>query len=74
MRCCIDARFLEATKNAPSDSESTTLNEESIARLKNINVQLDALQMRIHEIAQTYRRQISQAATDLWLASDRYLH
>lgn len=56
--------------NAPSDSENATLNEESIARLKNINVQLDALQTRIHEIAKAYRRQISQAAVDLGLPVD----
>ena len=46
------------------------MNEESIARLKNINVQLDALQTQIHELAKAYRIQISQAASNLGLPVD----
>jgi hypothetical protein len=56
--------------NTPPESEKATLDDEAIARLKKINVQLDALQMRIHEIAKAYRRQISQAAADLGLPMD----
>ena len=46
------------------------LNEESIARLKQINVQLNALQRRIHEIAKAYRCHLTQAATVLDLPAD----
>lgn len=53
------------------------LDAESIARLKNINVQLDALQIQIHELAKAYRAQISQAASNLghptdniWISND----
>ncbi|MBP9735497.1 MAG: hypothetical protein KBD82_07680 [Rhodoferax sp.] len=56
--------------NTPPESENTVLDDEAIARLKHINVQLDALQTRVHEIAKAYRRQISQAATDLGLPED----
>lgn len=56
--------------STPPDSETAALDDEAIARLKHINVQLDALQTRIHEIAKAYRRQISQAAADLGLPVD----
>lgn len=46
---------------------NATLNDEAVARLKQINVQLNVFQRRIHEIAKVYRRQITQAAIDLGL-------
>lgn len=52
------------------DQSDKALSDESISRLKHVNVQLDALQTRIHEVAKVYRRQISQAATDLGLPLD----
>nr|WP_315246026.1 hypothetical protein [uncultured Albidiferax sp.] len=54
----------------PTHAQSARLDEGSIARLKAINVQLDALQMQIHTLAKAYRTQISQAASDLGLPVD----
>ena len=56
--------------NASQIETNATLNGEAVARLKQINVQLNALQRRIHVIAKAYRCQITQAAIDLGLPVD----
>jgi len=56
--------------NPPTDAQMPVLHEKAIARLKNINVQLDALQARIHEVTNAYRHQIDQTAADLGLPVD----
>lgn len=56
--------------NTPPDSHYAALDEQAIARLKHINVQLDALQMQIHEVAKTYHLHINQAAKELGMPLD----
>ena len=59
-----------AEMNTSPNETNATLNDESIARRKQINVQLNALQRRIHEIAKAYRCHLTQAATVLDLPAD----
>lgn len=50
--------------------EIPALNEDSIARLKHINGQLDTLQSQIHELAKAYRMHIGQTASSSGLPVD----
>lgn len=52
------------------DENHAVLDAESIARLKHINVQLDALQIQIHELAKACRVQLAQAASNLGHPTD----
>ena len=62
----------EAKNGMPTqpDQSDKALSDESISRLKHINLQLDALQTQIHELAKAYRIQISQAASNFGLPVD----
>lgn len=53
--------------NTATAHPKPALDDKAIARLKQINVQLDALQTQIHEVAKTYHRHISQAAKEAGL-------
>ena len=61
----------------PLDENHAVLDAKSIARLKDINVQLDALQIQIHELAKAYRAQLTQTASnrghptdDIWIEAE----
>jgi hypothetical protein len=56
--------------NTPTAHPKPVLDDKAIASLKQINAQLDALQMQIHEVAKTYHRHISQAAQESGLPLD----
>lgn len=56
--------------NTPPNTNSAVLGDRAIAQLKHINVQLDVLQRRIHEMAKAYRHHITHVANVLGLPVD----
>jgi hypothetical protein len=52
------------------NTEIPALDEDSIARLKHINGQLDTLQSQIHELAKAYRILIGQTVSNMGLPVD----